>query len=263
MTDTGDQIAPLQRPPLRLYVIIPAAGSSRRMGGTSSKQFIPIGGVPVLARTLLCFEHFCTEQKKTGTFSMHGVLVTSPQSISEAESICRQFKISFIENIIEGGSTRQESVWNGICALQSLAHPPDAGDIVFIHDGARCFVDSGTLTRCLQGASVHGVCAAAVPVKDTIKQVDSSDSCKVTATPDRSKLYAIQTPQAFLFSLLLESYTAGQKENRSATDDTSLAEMIGLPVFLVEGSYSNIKITTPEDLLWADLLKNHQKFVLP
>ena len=249
--------------PVSLYVIIPAAGQSRRMGGTSSKQFIPIDGIPVLARTLLAFEDFGRLQKKAGLFDMHGILVTSTESMDEAAKICSDYKITFIENIVAGGASRQESVWNGIGALLGLARPPESRDITFIHDGARCFVDSDILLRCLSGAREHGVCAAAVPVKDTIKQVDSPDSRTVASTPDRATLYAIQTPQAFLFSLLLESYAAGQNAEREATDDTSLAEMIGLPVYLVDGSYSNIKITTPEDLLWAELLKAPPKSVLP
>ncbi|MEI8200046.1 MAG: 2-C-methyl-D-erythritol 4-phosphate cytidylyltransferase [Eubacteriales bacterium] len=258
MTDSSEE-----RMPVRLYVIIPAAGLGQRMGGTSGKQFIPIGGIPVLARTLLAFEHYCLEQQKAGPFSMHGILVTTPQSVHEAKKICDDFKITFVEKIIAGGSTRQESVWNGICALQTLAVPPEGDDITFIHDGARCFVDSSTLQRCYDGARKYGVCTAAIPVKDTIKQADPADSCKVIATPDRNTLYAIQTPQAFLHALLVKSYTDGQIEKRTATDDTSLAEMAGLPVYLVEGAYTNIKITTPEDLLLAELLKNHQKPVLP
>src|SRR5665648_1128616 len=99
--------------PVRLYVIIPAAGRSQRMGGTSSKQFIPIGGVPVLARTLQTFENYCLEQQKSGAFSMHGILVTSPESIQEAQKICEDFNITFIEKTIAGGASRQESVWNG------------------------------------------------------------------------------------------------------------------------------------------------------
>ena len=258
MTDSSEE-----RIPVNLYVIIPAAGLGQRMGGTKCKQFIPIGGIPVLARTLLTFEDYCTERQKSGQFTMHGILVTSPQSIHEARKICDDFKITFVEKIIAGGFTRQESVWSGICALQTLPNPPEAADIIFVHDGARCFVDSGTLQRCYDGAKEHGVCTASIPVKDTIKQADPSDSCKVIATPDRATLFAIQTPQAFLYTLLVKSYTEGQIEKRVATDDTSLAEMAGLPVYLVEGAYTNIKITTPEDLLWAELLKNHQKPVLP
>ena len=258
MTVPGDE-----KEPVRLFVIIPAAGRSQRMGSESSKQYIPIGGIPVLARTLLAFEDYCAEIQRTGPFSMHGILVTSPESINMAQNICDDFKITFIENIIAGGATRQESVWKGICALQTLTSPPDADDIIFVHDGARCFVDSGILQRCFDGAREYGVCAAAVPVKDTIKQVDTSDGNRVIATPDRAALYAIQTPQAFLHALLVKAYTRGQIEKRDATDDTSLAEMAGLPVYLVEGAYTNIKITTPEDLLWAELLKNRQKPALP
>jgi len=248
---------------VRLFVIIPAAGQSRRMGGTSNKQFLPVGGIPILARTLLSFERFYEEQKTSGPFSIHGVLVSSPETVVEAENLCKQYNITFIDKVIPGGSTRQESVWNGICSLQALPCSPEAGDVVFIHDGARCFIDSGTLFRCLEGARKYGICAAAMPVKDTIKQVDSIERRQVTATPDRATLYSIQTPQAFLYSLLIQSYAYGQKEKQEATDDTSLAEKAGLPVYLVEGAYSNIKITTPEDLLWAELLKNHRKSVLP
>ena len=255
--------APVDQTPVHLYVIIPAAGHGRRMGGVSGKQFIPIGGIPVLARTLLAFEHFYEWQKYVRPFSMHGILVTSEESMEDAAAICEEYKINFIEKIIAGGPTRQASVWNGVCALTGLASPPGEEDIVFIHDGARCFVDSDTLLRCLNGAREHGVCTAAIPVKDTIKQVESAGSSKVAATPNRATLYAVQTPQAFLYPLLVESYSAGQKEKRSATDDTSLAEAIGLPVYLVEGDYTNIKITTPEDLEWAELLKTRQNLVLP
>lgn len=138
MTVPGDEILPV-----RLYIIIPAAGRSQRMGSTSSKQFIPIGGIPVLARTLLAFEDYSSEKQKSAPFSMHGILVTSPESIDAAQKICEDFKITFIEKIIAGGSTRQESVWNGVCALQTLSSPPAADDITLIHDGARCFVEIG------------------------------------------------------------------------------------------------------------------------
>lgn len=240
--------------PTHLFVIIPAAGQGRRMGGASGKQLIPIRGIPVLARTLLAFEAFCAKMRETDDFRMHGILVTSEESTVAVQNLCDEYKISFVERVVTGGATRQESVWNAICVLPFLTRAPSADDIVLVHDGARCFVDFDTILRCFHGAQEHGVCTAAVPVKDTIKQVDSVETCRVTATPDRSKLYVIQTPQAFMYSILTESYTSGQQEKRSATDDTSLAEAIGHPVFLVEGSYSNIKITTKEDLLWAELL---------
>lgn len=243
----------------RLYVIIPAAGQSRRMGGTESKQLIPVGDIPVLVRTLMAFESFGSQMRKSGPFTVHGILVTAEGSIEDITALCAEYRISFVEKIIAGGQTRQDSVWNGVCALRELDLPPRPDDIIFIHDGARCFVDLGTLRHCLTGAEEFGVCAAAVPLKDTIKQVDSKESKKVVCTPDRSTLYSIQTPQAFQYSLLVRSYESGLKGQRTATDDTSLAEAIGLPVHLVEGSYSNIKITTPDDLLTAELLLNSRR----
>lgn len=243
----------------RLYVIIPAAGQGRRMGGTSNKQLIPVGGIPVLARTLLAFEAFRAAQQEYGPLAVHCIVVASEEAADDIRKICEDYKITFVENIVTGGVTRQDSVWNGICALSALACPPKADDIVFIHDGARCFVDQGTLRHCLYGAETYGVCTAAVPVKDTIKQTDPADKQRVASTLDRSALYAVQTPQAFQYSLLYQSYSAAQKEKRAATDDTSLAEAIGLPVYLVEGSYANIKITTPEDLPAADRLQNFHR----
>ena len=237
-------------PPERhLYVIIPAAGQSRRMGGDRNKQFIPIKGIPVLVRTLLAFKDYLAVKEQTGPFSLHTVVVTSEPAIPEVFELLQEYRISFVEQVIAGGETRQDSVWNGILSLKKLGRPPLPDDAVFVHDGARCHVDQGTLERCLRGTLKYGICTAAVPVKDTIKEVDAGSGNKVKSTPDRSMLYAVQTPQAFLYRLLFESYDAAYRKGLKGTDDTSLAEAIGLPVYVVEGSYSNIKITTPEDLL--------------
>jgi 2-C-methyl-D-erythritol 4-phosphate cytidylyltransferase len=249
--------------PIHLYVIIPAAGQGRRMGGTVGKQLIPIGGIPLLAKTLLAFSSFRAKMLASFQFSMHGILVAASDTTTEVQDLCAAYDIDYVERVVEGGVTRQESVWNAILSLPALARPPLPKDIVLVHDGARCFVDSDTILRCYHGALEHGVCTAAVPVKDTIKQVDSPETCQVVSTPERSTLYTIQTPQAFQYSLLYASYAAGHKEKRSATDDTSLAEAIGYPVFLVEGSYANIKITTKEDLVLAELLRKSQKDVEP
>ena len=232
-----------------LYVIIPAAGQSRRMGGGRNKQFIPIGGIPVLVRTLLAFKDYRTAKEAAAPFRLHAVVVTSETAVPEVSGLLLEYGITFVENVIAGGSTRQDSVWNGIRSLEGLVRPPLPDDVVFVHDGARCHVDSGTLERCLEGALKYGICTAAVPVKDTIKEADASNGGKVLSTPDRSMLYAVQTPQAFLYRLLFEAYSEAEKSGRTGTDDTSLAEAIGLPVYVVEGSYSNIRITTPEDLL--------------
>jgi len=253
---------PHGKSPVHMYVIIPAAGQSRRMGGTSNKQLIPIGGIPVLAMTLLAFENFQKGMNEVDLFCLHGIVVTAPEAIADIRRICDDYRISFVEQVVVGGKTRQESVWNGVCALSGLSRGPDADDVVQIHDGARCFVDFDTILRCYHGALENGICTAAVPVKDTIKQVDSAENARVMSTPDRSTLYAVQTPQSFTYDLLAKSYAAGQEEKRSATDDTSLAEAIGLPVFLVEGTYANIKITTQDDLLWAELLRTRRTDVV-
>ncbi len=242
-----------------LYVIIPAAGQGRRMGGSTSKQFLPVGGVPVLARTLLAFSSFERSMNRKYPFRIRCIVVTAEENLPEVQWLCEEFTPGLVEKTITGGPTRRDSVWNGIKALASLSVPPGDEDIVFIHDGARCLVDEGTLIRCLNGARQFGVCAASVAVKDTIKQADSPSNGIVIATPDRTTLFAIQTPQAFLMKDLYHSYAEGIEKDRAATDDTSLAEAVGLPVHLVEGSYTNIKITTPEDLLLADVLQSLRK----
>jgi 2-C-methyl-D-erythritol 4-phosphate cytidylyltransferase len=242
-----------------LYVIIPAAGQGRRMGGSTKKQFLPVGGVPVLARTLLAFSSFEKIMNKKQPFRIRCIVVTAEENLPEVQWLCEEFTPGLVEKTVAGGPTRRDSVWNGIQALSALNVPPKENDIVFIHDGARCLVDAGTLVRCLEGARMFGVCAAAVAVKDTIKQADSPVNGKVISTPDRTTLFAIQTPQAFLMKDLYLSYSEGIKNNQAATDDTSLAEAAGLPVHLVEGSYTNIKITTQEDLLFADVLQSLRK----
>jgi len=241
--------APSVPPERHLYVIIPAAGQSRRMGGSRNKQFIPIEGIPVLIRTLLAFREYLAAKEKAEPFFLHTVVVTSEPAVPEVSDLLREYEIPFVEQVTAGGETRQDSVWNGIRSLAELGRPPLPDDVVFVHDGARCFVDPGTLERCLEGALKYGICTAAVPVKDTIKEVDVRNGGKVISTPDRSMLYAVQTPQAFLYRLLFESYGTACRKGLKGTDDTSLAEALGLPVYVVEGSYSNIKITTPEDLL--------------
>ncbi len=248
ISDLMDPV-PSQKPERHLYVIIPAAGQSRRMGGGRNKQFLPISGIPVLVRTLLAFKNYLTVKEKEGPFFLHAVVVTSEPAIPEVFDLLREYGIRFAERVIAGGETRQDSVWNGVRSLAGLERPPLPDDVVFVHDGARCHVDGGTLERCFEGALRYGICTAAVPVKDTIKQVDARNGGKVLGTPDRAMLYAVQTPQAFLYRLLFKSYEAAHREGRKGTDDTSLAEALGLPVYVVEGSYSNIKITTPEDLL--------------
>jgi 2-C-methyl-D-erythritol 4-phosphate cytidylyltransferase len=235
-----------------MFVIIPAAGNGSRVSETENKLFMNLDGIPVIERTLLAFDQFLNRMSRKSSFTMQTVVVTAEENIFKIKRICEKNNFTFVKDIVPGGETRQESVWNGILALSSLLFPPGEEDVVFIHDGARCLIDQGTLTRCLKAASMYDVCAPSVPVKSTIKQTDKDDSGAVLSTPDRETLQEIQTPQVFRYNVLVEAYSSANRRGRVATDDTSLAEAIGAKVRLVEGAYSNIKITTQEDFAIAE-----------
>ena len=146
----------LRRP---LYLIVPAAGLGTRMGISDSKQFFRINGVPVLARTLLAFSEY---QEKTG-ITIHAVIVTTEENISRVKELVGEYKISFVEKIVKGGATRQDSVSCGIAALADLDTPPQENDPVFIHDGARPLLSRQILEKTLQDVRRYRACVAAVP----------------------------------------------------------------------------------------------------
>ena len=220
------------------HVLIPAAGGGARMAAAhdENKLLLPIGGIPVLTRTLTTFLSHSAIARL--------LLVVSPQEAERFATVYRQIDGAARVSMTTGGATRQESVRLG---LEFLARTADPHDLVLIQDGARCFTDHATIDRCLAAAIATGACCAAVPLKDTIKEVDGDGT--VRATPDRERFWQVQTPQAFRFGLILDAYRRAQKQGVRATDDASLVERTGHPVRLVKGSYFNIKITTPEDLL--------------
>lgn len=281
----------------RVYVIIPAAGIGSRMGTEENKQFIEIKGIPVITRTLQAFKEFASTLFDSGV-QLKAVVVTHPEFVFKVKTICKRENFDFVHDVVEGGATRTESVWNGIEALQFFPFPPTDNDVIFIHDGARCLVDQDLLYRCLAGASSYDICAAAVDVKSTIKKVEpvaatpepEEDLSKlpplarlrassflktaidtneeeptafkrpaavaVEETPKRNELKEVQTPQVFRYNKLLQSYANAMRKNIEATDDTSLAEAMHYKVTLIEGSYNNIKITTPDDISMAELILN-------
>ncbi len=153
----------------RIFVIIPAAGLSTRMESDVNKQIMEIDGVSVIERTLGAFQKFSDTLASSGV-SLRAVVVTSEELVYRINGLCRYNKFEFVSQVVTGGKTRMESVWRGIEALADLPFPPGDNDIVFIHDGARCLIDQPTLERCLEGAMKYDICAAAVPVKSTIKQ---------------------------------------------------------------------------------------------
>ncbi|HOO61312.1 MAG TPA: 2-C-methyl-D-erythritol 4-phosphate cytidylyltransferase [Bacillota bacterium] len=242
----------MQRQEKTLYVIIPAAGIGSRMGINDSKQFLEIQGVPVLLRTIRAFEAF---GQKEGLI-IHGIIVTTSENIERVRDLLSAHQVTIFESVVCGGDTRQESVRNGLLALANLACPPQEDDILFVHDGARCFVDEATLRASYEGGLQYPVCVASVPVKNTIKQMHSPSDLTVEKTLDRALLREVQTPQVFHYSLFMKAMDEAIKNGIDATDDTALAEAIGLPVYLTSGSYRNIKITTPEDVFIAQSFLN-------
>jgi 2-C-methyl-D-erythritol 4-phosphate cytidylyltransferase len=218
--------------------IIAAAGSSRRMKG-HDKLWTPLAGRITLARTVDVFE--------ASPIIENIVLVLNAERLDDATTLCQQEGWRKITGIVAGGIRRQDSVRIG---LETMANIDPQTQWVMIHDGARPLVTPDILEAGLKAAQAYQAAIAAIPVKDTIKQVQQG---WIHNTLDRSQLWAIQTPQVFSFPLIYHAYHTqlGQQE---FTDDAALLEQLGQPVTIFPGSDSNIKITTQEDLLIADAL---------
>lgn len=222
----------------KLGIVIVAAGKGTRMGTAESKQFLPLCGKPVLVHTLEAFE------RMDDVSSI--VLVVGEQDIPRCREYVERYGLAKVKAVTAGGSERQSSVYKGLLALAGEA------DWVMVHDGVRPFISEKHVTLCWQVAKKHGAAVLAVPVKDTIKVV--SDSGRIESTPDRRKLWAIQTPQAFRLTTLIDAHEQAERDGFLGTDDAMLMERLGIPVHVVEGSYTNFKITTPEDLKWSEFL---------
>lgn len=212
--------------------VIAAAGSSSRMGGRD-KLAEPLDGIPVILRTLAAVEAV-PEIREI-------VVVTREDRVEEYRRLLGQ--CSRLRAVVPGGSTRQESVRNGVRALS-----PDC-TLAAIHDGARPLVTPEVFARCIEAARSCGAATAAVPVKDTIKLADEAG--RVLDTPDRSRLWAVQTPQIFDRERYLRAAEEAERRGLSCTDDCQLFEAMGWEVQLVMGDYHNLKLTTPEDFLAA------------
>ena len=212
--------------------VIAAAGSSSRMGGRD-KLAEPLAGIPVILRTLAAVEAV-PEIREI-------VVVTREDRVEEYRRLLGQ--CSRLRAVVPGGSTRQESVRNGVRALS-----PDC-TLAAIHDGARPLVTPEVFARCIEAARSCGAATAAVPVKDTIKLADEAG--RVLDTPDRSRLWAVQTPQIFDRARYLRAAEEAERRGLSCTADCQLFEAMGWEVQLVMGDYRNLKLTTPEDFLAA------------
>jgi 2-C-methyl-D-erythritol 4-phosphate cytidylyltransferase len=222
-------------------VVIVAAGASRRMG--RDKLWIPIAHRPVLARTIDAFQ--------SSSLIDTIVIVTSQDKYVEVVELCAHETWNKVYTIVIGGARRQDSVRLG---LDALAQSDKDCQWVMVHDGARPFVTETIIAAGLQAATEHQAAVAAVPVKDTIKQVIDGI---ILATPDRSQLWNIQTPQVFAFNLIHQAHHSALAQD-DATDDAILMERLGYHVAIFPGSYTNIKITTQDDLLIANALLQEQ-----
>lgn len=216
--------------------IVVAAGSGNRMG--CDKQMLSLLGIPVLARTLMAFEQ-CDVVRDI-------VVVTKETSICDVQKLAETYNLSKIIAIIPGGEERMDSVTNGFNAIANDT------SYIAIHDGARPLITPDDITKVISMAGETGAAALAVPVKDTIKRVDLQK--KILETPPRSSLMAMQTPQVFEVNRYRESLKKVSLLGLSVTDDCQILEIAGYPVYTVEGSYHNIKITTPDDIALAELL---------
>lgn len=212
-------------------VVIVAAGTGKRMRSSIPKQYLLLEGKPILLKTVEKFEE-CGGIDEI-------VVVTGKGEVALAEDMLKD--ITKLKAVVAGGAERQNSVWNGLNAVSRNV------DYVLIHDGVRPYIEEKSILKIIDDVKKYNACVMGVPSKDTIKICDENGFVK--STPDRSLLWNSQTPQAFKKSILLKAYERVLKNGAFVTDDAMAAEYIGVKVKMTEGEYSNIKITTPEDLL--------------
>lgn len=232
--------------------IVLSAGQGKRMKTAVQKQYIELEGKPVIYYTLKAFQD-------SGIIGDIVLVVGEGQEKFAREEIADKYHFTKVSAIVAGGAQRYDSVWQGLKAVQRL-NAPSQSSYVFIHDGARMFVDEGIIRRGYKTVRRYRACVAGMPSKDTVKIVD--DDGFATQTPKRKYVWAVQTPQIFETSLITEAYfRLMQEQDIDVTDDAMVVEqMLHLPVRLFEGSYENIKITTPEDLEIAkEFLKKRQE----
>jgi len=224
---------------MKTVAIIPAGGSGRRMGSGIPKQYLLLGGIPVLVHTLRVFQSSPVVDEI--------FLVVPEGDIPEARNaIVGRYDLFKVSLIVAGGAERQDSVRN------ALAHLREAHGIVLVHDGVRSFVSGELIQRVVVAAEADGAVAVGVRVKDSVKEVNSAGWVIKTVT--REGLWLTQTPQAFRKPLILAAYERAAADGFCGTDDASLVERMGVPVRMIPGDYDNIKVTTPEDLTLGEAI---------
>lgn len=222
-----------------ISAVIAASGMGKRMNSDINKQYILLKEKPILAYTIEKFDN---------NEYIDEIIIVAREEEKEYchDEVVKKYGFKKVANIVGGGAERQDSVYNGLLAVNSLCN------IVLIHDGVRPFIRDEDIINSINGAIKHKACVIGTPVKDTIKTVDIDKD--IIDTPNRNTLWAVQTPQSFAYDIILEAYKEAQKNKMTVTDDSMLVEKLGYKVKIIEGSYSNIKITTLEDLKLAELL---------
>ena len=224
---------------MKTVALIVAGGSGKRMGCDRSKQYLVLGGVPIIVHTLRAFEKASL---------VHDIILVVPErDIDYVKlSIIEQYSISKVTYIIAGGEKRQDSVRNGLESVSNDCH------VVVIHDGVRPFISAELINTAVMKAHEEGAVTVGVPVKDTVKSVSGDGIIKETL--DRQELWLTQTPQAFTREIIQQAYRRAYEDNFYGTDEASLVERMNVKVIMVNGTYENIKITTPEDLAIGEFI---------
>ena len=226
---------------MKEYAIIVAGGSGARMQSEMPKQFLPLDGKPILMRTVEAFLNYSQH--------ISIILVLPSSEISRWKEICNDFQLSISISLAEGGESRTQSVKNGLAKIDIDE------SLVAIHDGVRPLIHPELICNSFKLAQIHGCAIASTELKESLRKVDND----FTIATDRAKYRSIQTPQTFQTKLIKAAYKKFD-ELSGFTDDASVAEKFGQKILLFEGSYENIKITTPEDLLFAEaILKSRKK----
>jgi 2-C-methyl-D-erythritol 4-phosphate cytidylyltransferase len=229
----------------KVTAIIPAAGAGKRMGKTVAKQFLLLGGKPLLAHTLLAFQ-------RAPEIDEIIPVVSQEDMESCLREVIERYQITKVKTLVVGGRERQDSVLHG---LQKIGKDTA---VVIVHDGVRPFVSPEMIREAVDLAKKGECITVGVPIKDTIKEVDENKI--VRRTLERGSLWAIQTPQVFPVKILRHAYEESYKQKMFGTDDATLVERTGGTVRVIMGSYENIKITTPEDLSLAEeILKRRER----
>ncbi len=227
----------------KISVLIPAAGQGKRMESSVKKPYLMLDDKPILSHTIDCFE-------QNSVIDEIFVIVDQSDFMVCRENALAPFRYRKVCELVAGGETRQVSVFNGLRALS------DDVDFVVVHDGVRPFINDKIIFECLEAAAEWGAAVSAVPVKETIKVANKE--LFVDHTPQRDRLWQVQTPQVFRKSLIVEAHKKAIHDRIDASDDAALVENLGSSVKLVLGSYKNVKLTTPEDLRIAETLLNDE-----